>query len=76
MSALPTRQDDELILRALAMRVRGISLSEVGDILGVGKSTIGMATQAVFEADLRESGERAAVVDRGYRWPKHKGARR
>ncbi|ALJ81564.1 hypothetical protein [Ketogulonicigenium vulgare] len=75
MTIALSRQHDELLLQALAMRQSGKPLDVIGGALGMPRSNVGLFTIAVRDADLRESGEPAAVVELGYQWKKRRGGR-
>jgi hypothetical protein len=62
------REDDELLLKRIALRCAGTSATEIARQTGGFPQSIYNLTNRVREADLRESGERRAVVLTAY-WP-------
>lgn len=62
MSYAATRRDDYLLLRRIRLRSSGLKLQEISELENVGYANIARATNAVRDADLRESGEDVDAV--------------
>lgn len=60
--------DDDVILRCLDLRHRGLGLRRIAAQVGVSYSHVGNITDRVLAADLAESGEPEEVVRAAY-WP-------
>jgi hypothetical protein len=58
----PTRTDDDILLRVMQMRQDGLTVGEIASIMGWSPRRQRAEIDAVIAADLRESGERNAVV--------------
>jgi hypothetical protein len=69
MSANPTRQDDEVLLDWLQLRVSGKTSAEVGALYNVTQERVRSATIRVVDDDLDHSGETEKEVLSGY-WPR------
>lgn len=60
------RADDDALLAAIWLRIKGHTAREIGRIQGRNPQTIRQATVAVMNADLAESGEPAGAVLKHY----------
>ncbi len=63
---LPTRQDDELHLRAVRMRSIGVSAATTARRLGLESARARVITNRIKQADIKESGEPQDVVRSAY----------
>ncbi len=52
---IPTRQDDELLLRMLRMRAQGASIRAIGGAVGVGFGSVERMTRNVRDVDIAQA---------------------
>lgn len=66
MGARTSRDDDDRLLAMVAMRCAGKTSRDVGEAFGLTNEAVRIATNRVFSADQKESGEAAETVARAY----------
>ena len=67
MAYAATRHEDYVLLRRIRLRSAGMTVQAIAEVEQVGHTNISRATNAVRDADLRESGEDYDAVA-GWYW--------